>query len=256
MRHFGLIRLSRALVTRRKCEVRRGFEGRARSTLVCGKTPFPLPTSFRSACAAISGPTTRQQCSEGQRRDVCTHFRTRLGLGRGFGRGARTLQNCVQTSGRCSRLLWCRALGAELPPVVFAFLRKSAQSADPSSLRNLRCYPSYSHSSARIFSHRATKNTEEELLEFSSLCLCVSVRDFPFDLVWLRLHGAKRIFPQSAKTDERRRWPRAKNAKNAKADQNTLQSSSWRAWRPSREPFGCGSASLSPWHETLSPILA
>jgi len=63
--------------------------------------------------------------------------------------------------------------------------------------RALHCYPAISHSSARIFSHGATENTEEELPEFSSLCLSVSVRDFPFDLVWLRLHGAKRIFSQS-----------------------------------------------------------
>ena len=68
------------------------------------------------------------------------------------------------------------------------------------------------------------------------------MRDFRSDLVWLRLHGAKRIFPQSAKTGKRRRWPRAKDAKNAKVDQTPILSSSWRAWSPLREPFGCGFA--------------
>ena len=91
--------------------------------------------------------------------------------------------------------------------------------------RALHCYPSYSHSSARIFSHGAT-----------------------------HLHRAKRIFRQSAKTCERRKRTRAKDAKDAKADQTTILSSSWRAWRPLREPFGCGSAALSPLRETQSRI--
>jgi len=49
-----------------------GFENEWRfgvraSVLECGSPVFPLPTSFRSACAGLSGPTARLHTSLGQR---------------------------------------------------------------------------------------------------------------------------------------------------------------------------------------------